>query len=210
MARRAYKLPAFAVIVTALAVAGCSSPANDDKTQTTADYRVYPTVSSLAESAEVVVLGSVEEVVSREIDGDPSEEEFDAEGNPNGTPMVFFRYSVKRVIKGSVAADHLILGWIDTDKVSMEGVSRIQRGEPTLLFLRRLSDVQSPGITSVDQFYIPVSGDNGVFDVVGSAVRARSRLVEGMAQEGQTENARPLFEAPLKDVAAVASRSGAA
>lgn len=190
-----------AVIGSAAFVASCSA---GPPPQVEADYPAFSSISELADQADLVVTGTVVDVLGREVDGGGEDETVDAEGNPNGVPMVFYRFAVARVLGGVPSGEEIVLGWIDLDRVGMDGVSRIARGADTLLFLRHMPDADSPGVTSVADFYVPVSADNGVFDVRGQVAAARSPLVERVSASS-ARNGQPgsRLEAPLEDIAAV-------
>lgn len=64
--------------------------------------------------------------------------------------------------------------------LKVENVSPLTRGSEVLLFLRHISDSESPNIDVVDDFYIPVSADNGVFDGRDGIAVARSREIRGL------------------------------
>ncbi len=154
--KRSVAAPAVLAVVLAVSLAGCAGAPRHIE----ADYAVHGSVSALTYSSDVVVVGRVGSAVAREIDGGG-----DSEDRPGvGLPMVFHRVEVTRTMSGSPGRS-VIVAWPDSRRVSMEGATPVSAGQELVLFLERLSPAQAPGITSVRDFYVPVSGDNGVFDV---------------------------------------------
>ncbi len=176
--KRFVAAPAVLTVVLAVSMAGCAEAPR----QIEADYAVHQSVSSLTYSSDVVVVGRVGSVVAREVDGGG-----DSENRPGvGLPMVFHHVEVTRTMSGSPGRS-VIVAWPDSRRVSMEGATPVSAGEELVLFLERLSPAQAPGITSVRDFYVPVSGDNGVFDVQSSdTVYPRSDEVLGLTSGGRT------------------------
>lgn len=127
--------------------------------------------------------------LSAESTSAPSGVSGDGPQNEDGLPMVFLQYYIDDVIKkgsGSTlsAGDKIIVGNIDTSAVDMEGTSKLAENQSTILYLERITDADSPGITSITQdFFVPLSGDNGIFDVSGSQATARAKTVVSLSAE---------------------------
>jgi hypothetical protein len=144
--------------VGALSLAGCSLLPQQ---QVDSDYLGYPTVEELAMTADVVVSGSVAGVRGKELDGGG-----DDESTGRGLEMIFYDFSVDDVLAGTGITDRLVVAWA-ADEPGIESGS-------TVLFLRHLTSADAPGIASEDDFYVPVSGRNGVFDLEGTELSARA------------------------------------
>ncbi|MER5971326.1 hypothetical protein ABT112_16570 [Streptomyces sp. NPDC002055] len=134
----------------------------------------------------------------------------------DGLPMVFLRYEVDDVItEGSgpevSVGDQLVVGNIDTSAVEMDGASELVEGKSTVLYLERITDAESPGITGVSKdFYVPLSGDNGIFDVSGSRATARSEVVASLsgAKGFPAKKSGTHFTADVDQLKQVAQESG--
>jgi hypothetical protein len=86
-------------------------------------------------------------------------------------------------VAGDDVAGEIPIVWSDTDLVEMSGVSPLDGSGQLLLFLKhQVSATDAPGIDSVEESYVPLSGDNGVFDVAasGDAATARSEVVRSL------------------------------
>ncbi len=175
----------------ALALSGCAAGPRHVE----ADYAVHDTVARLSATSDAVVVGRIGDVVSREIDGGG-----DDETQPGaGLPMAFYRVDVTRSLAGG-APRSVVVAWPDPDQVRMEGATPVRKSQQLLLFLEHVGPGEAPGVTSVGEFYVPVSGDNGVFDVSSrGAVAARSDAVRGLTRAALRSNARA-FSAQLIDV----------
>ncbi|MYX98528.1 hypothetical protein GT045_27925 [Streptomyces sp. SID486] len=101
----------------------------------------------------------------------------DGAGGPECVPMVFLKVRVAAVVKpgfGISGGDEIVVGDIDTDKVTAEGTTPLVVGRRYALYLRRMTAPDHPGITSVPTFWIPVGGDQGVFFLNKDTVRPAS------------------------------------
>ncbi|AYN41088.1 hypothetical protein D9753_21900 [Streptomyces dangxiongensis] len=105
----------------------------------------------------------------------------DGPGTADCTPMVFLKVRVAGMMKrggGVNDGDEIIVGNIDTDKVTMEGATPLTVGKQYALYLRQLTASDHPGITSVQNFWIPVGGSQGVFVVAkGTVTPASANIV---------------------------------
>jgi hypothetical protein len=138
----------------------------------------YPTVSALGDAAETIVLGRVSGVIAKE------EDNGGRAGNPS-LPVVLYSFSVTRVVEGNEIASEIPILWSDTDLVDMDGVSPLDGSGEMLLFLKhKVSAVDAPGIDSVDEFYVPLSSDNGVFDVARSGTTGTARSDTVLSLDG--------------------------
>ncbi len=129
-----------------------------------ADMPVYSSLEELADVSDLVVLGTVKGVVARDVDYGT---ENPPEGADWGNPVVFYEFAVIEVVSGELDQDTktIVVGSIDLDKVQIdEELTALLIGQRVLLFLQ---DDDAPGITAVEDYYVTVSMDNGVFDIVG-------------------------------------------
>lgn len=185
---RRWTLGAAALIWLSLAACSAQTP------HVSADYPVYASVEELVAASDLVVTGSVGEVVGRQTEG--------SRGGSVGNPMVFYDFRVAEVLKGQSPLE-MVVGYVDLDKISMDEVSAVTAGQELMFFLRCLPDEQSPEIDVVGDFCIPLSADNGVFDVEGDTATARSELLVAVYEAQATVPVRA--DALRLPVAALAS-----
>lgn len=69
-----------------------------------------------------------------------------------------------------------MVAWTDHGGTDVE-TSELTAGDEVVLFLERLPSADAPGIDTETDFYVPLGGDNAVFDVGDSNVTARSAYV---------------------------------
>ena len=143
------------------------------------DYRAYYSVEELSQASDIVVLGDVGRVVARQVDSGGSPGDADA-----GVPMRFVEFSVSEIWKGEAPANPLVVGVTDHDLVSVPGESALTEGQHLVLFLIYRSPGDAPGITAVRDFYVVVSGDNGIFDVSATEAQVRSPVVRDLSVSG--------------------------
>ncbi|MFF8730235.1 hypothetical protein ACF073_27705 [Streptomyces sp. NPDC015171] len=101
----------------------------------------------------------------------------DGAGGAECMPMVFLKVRVAGMMKrgfGVSEGDEIVIGNIDTDKVTMEGTTPLAVGKQYALYLRQLTAPDHPGITSVPTFWIPVGGNQGIFLVGKGTVQPAS------------------------------------
>lgn len=173
------QIPLLAV-ASILALSGCGA-----STPTVAmDYATYSTANELDRVADVVVLGQVGSLKATEYDNGGNEEVGD-EGQQLGIPMAFYDFSVEKVLRGDLAQKNITVEWIDTTKVTTEEqISELKPGQTVILWLRHLTAKDAPGVASISDFWVPVSGDNGVLDVNNGKATARSDALTGIDQPG--------------------------
>ena len=162
-----------------LAACGSSTPT------VSMDYPTDRTVNELDGVADVVVLGQVGDRTSTEYDNGGNEEVGD-EGQPLGTPLAFYDFRVQRVLRGDLSEQSITVEWLDTSAISLkEPLSDLKKGQTVVMWLQHLTTAESPGVTSVADFWVPVSGDNGVMDVASGKATARSEVLTGVEKPGQ-------------------------
>ncbi|MEV0490538.1 hypothetical protein [Streptomyces atratus] len=103
-------------------------------------------------------------------------------------PMVFYKATIETIIYQGPAArgiepvplGELIIGNVDTEKVDLEGASPLVPGSYVVVYGNELSAADHPGITTInDDIWMPVGGEQGLFDVdpVTETATARSSNV---------------------------------
>ncbi len=148
---------------------GLSTP----KPVLTGAYQSYESLESLFTGADVVAVVTVGHSVGYEVDGDE-------ESSDTGVPMVFLEVSVDHYYKvpESLALNRkFTVGLIDQSVVQVPELTEFAYGSKLLVFGEYLPADDSPGIVSIGDFVVPLSADNGVFDVTENRVKARSLLV---------------------------------
>ena len=145
----------------------------------TANIQVYSTVEELAAASDLVVVGTVQGVVAREVDyGSAGTLERSAEG----VPTVFYGVAVTETLRGETRSI-VIVGAPDADDTSIEGATALVSGQQLLLFLKQHTREVAPGVKSYEVFFAPVGLSNGVFDVIESGLVAEPRMHEAFEAE---------------------------
>lgn len=158
---------------TALILLGAT--ACGSSTVSSGDRPVYESVEALTTASDIVVLGTVGTVMARELDEGTADEV-----SPGaGIPMVFYGFDIEKTYRGDVEGT-IPLAWIDQQAAQGAESSRVEPGQRLLVFAERLTDTEAPGIESFDVFYVPTGTDNGVLDVEGTSVRARTQDLVGL------------------------------
>jgi len=138
----------------------------------------YASVEALTSDSDLVVVAHPVDEIGREVDrgGDPSVDPVSGEPIP-GIPMVIAAVEIDEVLVARASpppaagatipvaypeASHLPLGSIEPGRPSL-----LPEGTSFVLFLEHLDRSTAPGITLVDDFYVPQGGLAGVFDIVG-------------------------------------------
>lgn len=98
-------------------------------------------------------------------------------------PMVFHEAKIHAIIYQGPAArgidpvleESIIIGNVDTSKIELEGASPLVPGSYVVVYGDHLSPAEHPGIKSISEdIWVPVGGDQGILDVEGETVTARS------------------------------------
>lgn len=179
-------------VILAAPLASCAS---SNGVSVEADYQTLQSIEALAASADLVVVGTLGESLGTELDGGGDPEDG---GEASGLVMEFFGVTVDQTLVGA-SPDPLVVAWPEMDDVSVEGATPVEPGQQLVLFLRHRDSESAPGIESFDSFYVPVSGDNGVFDVVDGTATARSAEVHSLrsAAPAATDEA---FSVPVEQL----------
>ena len=138
----------------------------------TTNIQAYSTIEELAAASDLVVVGTVQGVLSREMDyGSGS-----AYGQSGaGVPMVFYGVAVTETLRGE-SRSVAIVGAPDADVSFIEGTTSLVSGQQLLLFLKQHTRETAPGVKSYEVFFAPVGLSNGVFDVIESGLVAEPRM----------------------------------
>ncbi len=127
----------------------------------TPDMQVYSSIGELSKASDLVVLGTIRGVEARETDygtSDPNEKI-----DRIGIPTVFYEVAVTETLRGE-ASGNIIVGAPDVGEISIKEATALRSGQQVLLFLKRQTTEDAPGITAYTDFYVTVSLDNGVFN----------------------------------------------
>lgn len=163
---------ALVLVVLSVLVAGSTTLLRSRSAVT--DEPTYDSLEDLARAADAVVVGNVTGTVDHFVDrgDDPAVDE--AGETIPGIPMVAFEIDGIESIAGDVPTRMRIV-MADSEKVNISNRSPLREGERVLLFLRRRTNDEAPGVKAVaDVVWVPLSGDRAVFDVVGDMTRPRS------------------------------------
>ncbi|MBO9522044.1 MAG: hypothetical protein J7518_10955 [Nocardioidaceae bacterium] len=176
---------------TLVLLAGCGSVHSDGPPASgSADYATYGSVEDLAREADFVGVVRIGEVSTRELDdggsGDPAD----------GVPMAFWNAEVTETWRGEPLADQkIVVAWPDLEKEQVDGRSDLAAGQVVVLFARRLTPAEAPGIKTQEVFYAPVGGDNGVLDVKDEVAAPRSADLERLrADDAESGDFAPALE----------------
>ncbi len=140
----------------------------------TPDMPVYSSIEELSAESDLAVVGKIKRVSAREVDYGTSD--LDERTDRIGIPTVFYEVEVVETILGREPGDTIVVGTPDMDAISIRESTALQPGQQVVLFLKRRTRVDAPGITSYDEFYVTVSMDNGVFDVPTGVVGPVGRV----------------------------------
>ena len=194
---------------TAMMIGGCSSgvdrSAGSGRPVLDLSHPTYSSIQDLASASDVVVRGRIGPLVARVVD-DGGESQ---QGTPAGVPMAFYSFSVDQVLRGQVPSRKVTVGVIDLNAVRYEDSTAIAAGAPVLLFLKLRPAAQHPYMTAVPgPFYVvTTSSDNGVLDVSGNQVQARSLQLRSVARTGTPAIDGARLFAPLTVVEGIVGKA---
>ena len=124
---------------------------------------VYSSIADLAPQADAIVVGTVNDVVAKGVSRG-------AEGDGIPVPFTLYEFEVTETLKGQTKALIYVFG-SDTDMFPGESLTKLRAGQALTLFLGERLTHTYPAVTiSADRFYVPLSFDNGVFDISPGAV----------------------------------------
>jgi hypothetical protein len=194
---RLWRLSALATILS-FGVGACSTaPAAQGPTHEFAAAS-FRSAEQLMNSSDLVVLGRPVSVLSRELDAG-GEAELDSAGRPEpgAIPMVFLDFSIDKVLRGSAPSREIPVGVIDVTKMKTSAQTELRLNAPVVLFLRLNKAEEAPGISTVGDHYVPLSGDNGIFDVVNSRAMARSAVVTSVGARDTASQPATRISVPM-------------
>jgi hypothetical protein len=147
---------------------------------------IYSSVEELAVASDAEVVGTVKGIVAREVDYGTDNQDERAEGS--GIPNVFYQVDVSEVL-GGTAETSIVVASPDLTTLSVSSeTTPLVAGQRVLLFVQEQTSNGAPGISSFDFFYVPVSLDNGVFDILPGG-DIRPRLAEAFSPMGEESGA---------------------
>jgi hypothetical protein len=140
-------------------------------------YESYPTVDALLGASDGAVIGVVGEVVDTFLD-----DGCDPQTDPSTEKSFFyprmdvFEVKVERWLSGDSKTEVIRVVSLDPTSVVDSEWTPLVSGERLLLFLVR----NVPCGESIGEVWVPLSADNGVFDMTGDVVVPRSSTVTGL------------------------------
>jgi hypothetical protein len=170
------------------------------------DKAIYDTAAALTTDADVVVRGTVGALRGKELDDGGL-----GTGESDGFPMAFYDFAVAATLAGNAGGGTIVIGWIDDSDGLFGGISALDPGDHVVLFLKAFADEDTPGIETEGSYYAVLSDDNGVLDIEGNNVVARSPLLtslEGLPAGKRAEESLDgeLLTVPLADLEAVVEK----
>ncbi len=155
-------------------------------------YPAYESVEALADRADLVAVGTVGGVATRQVE------------DTTGLPFVYLDVELDQTLADSTGLRHdrIIVSVPDTDELEVEGLTPLEPGQRVLLFLERITAADAPpGILPFDEVFVPLSRDNGVFDVAADGrVTARSPQVVAI-RHTEVAGARPSLHGETSEAA---------
>ena len=111
--------------------------------------QTYSSVEDLSNASDTVVIGTVKGIVGHEIN------------------EVYYEIDVTKRLKGETA-ETIIVASPDMAQAICNEVTPLRAGEEVLLFLKERTEGYAPDLKLYEHFYVTVSLDNGVFDVLNN------------------------------------------
>lgn len=142
-------------------------------------YESYATIDGLLGASDSAVIGVVGEVVDSFLDDGCDPQTDPSTGKPFFyARMDVFEVKVERWLSGEPKTEVIRVVSLDPTSVVDPEWTPLESGERLLLFLVR-NNVPCP--EGGGELWLPLSADNGVFDVSGDVVFPRSDNVTGLA-----------------------------
>jgi hypothetical protein len=133
---------------------------------------LYSSFENLSNDSDAVVIGTVKSVTAREIESFETEYE-SIEKSSMEILWAFYEIDVTETLRGKTSKT-LIVAMPDADRLLCNEVSALRAGQHLLLFLFEQTSEDQPNLKSYDHWYVPVSFNNGVFDLLdGDMVKPR-------------------------------------
>lgn len=179
-------LPLLSALVASAVVAavwiGALTPGSDPQPTKVIRSVFIPAYSSLDElsiHADAVVVGTVENVAAKWTDRG-------AGGDGIPRPYILYQLDVQEALKGETDDSIYILRiepvyFTGDGHSALSGVplTELRVGQTVALYLEEVIVETPPVITITDRFYVPLSLDNGVFDVSHGSSGAVARVNDG-------------------------------
>lgn len=166
------------------------------------DGPTYSSVESLAEDTQIVVRGTVQEVMSREIDsGGGSDKE--------GIPIELVGFAVSYSNDPSVVAvgETVPIAWTDMTQIHFDPpVGELPRGSELLIFGTVHGSADSPGVETVKRYLVPTGADYGVFDVRNGIATAREPALASLTASVDESISPRALSAPVDSILKTAER----
>lgn len=129
-----------------------------------ASVRLYNSLDRLSEVSDLVVIGEVTGVISTQADTG-------LDGTADPIRSTWYEVDVQETLKGETT-DTITVVRTDPGHFRDGEITTLQSGESVALFLMKRTSEEFPLVKVADVFYVPVSFDNGVFDVIPSPTGA--------------------------------------
>ncbi len=178
------------------------------------DYDRLASVEELASASDRVMHLEIGDVIGEVEDrgGDPEVDP--ASGEPiRGIPMIVVEAVVQSsAFAGSESGETVLIAVPNSEAISAD-FQPLRKGDRIVLFGKLRDARTAPDLAKFGDFFVPVSGDNGVFDVSESRATARSTHVLSLNRDdaqGQATVERPRndrFSATLGELSQVVARS---
>ena len=124
---------------------------------------VYSSIGDLAPQSDAIVVGTVNDVAAKGVSRG-------AEGDGIPIPFTLYEFEVTETLKGQTKGLIYVFR-SDPDVFPGESLTKLRAGQALTLFLGERLTHTYPAVTiSADRFYVPLSFDNGVFDISPGAV----------------------------------------
>ena len=124
---------------------------------------VYSSIGDLTAQADAVVVGTVHDVAAKGVSRG-------AEGDGIPIPFTLYEFEVTETLKGQ-AKGSIYIFRSDPDMFPGESLTELREDQALTLFLgERRTQTYTDVTIPADRFYVPLSFDNGVFDISTGAV----------------------------------------
>ena len=163
MNQRKWALPLFSMAIAAMAVIAIwqNTHSNDlnnvVKVRSGSFINVFSELGPLTDAADTIVVGTVKGVAGSGIDRGR-----DGDGSP--TAYTVYEFEVTEVLKGDTD-DVIHVIRTDPSEFPDDPLTVLGVGEDLVLYLEELPAAIVPTITYTNTIYVPISLDNGVFDI---------------------------------------------
>lgn len=172
---------AAALMLAALVVAVIVHDSEPELTQRISfDQEGYESIDELQLASDAVIVGRVGAVVGERLDLGGGPAPVDKDGREIGIPLVLNEVEVIEVLGGSMPDEKRIIvaSLDDRDGTVLSGEwSALTEGDQVVLFLAGQDGESAPSLKGIGEFFVTVSGDNGVGTVGANGVVSLSPTV---------------------------------